>query len=162
MKQKRLILQTALVLLLSVGVLSGGMLHIFASDLPEQTVDTEALSPDIAPTTEEDAEMPDTDLPEADTPALNETVLLTQEQLAEKFGSYTHESEQDGKRVVTLFSEDQLAELIARREAGELMLLTGQEMLYLLDDTKRLFENYDVVCVRDLDGSLYTYPGLSF
>lgn len=162
MKQKRLILQTALVLLLSVGVLSGGMLHIFASDLPEQTVDTEALSPDIAPTTEDDAEMPDTDLPEADTPALNETVLLTQEQLAEKFGSYTHESEQDGKRVVTLFSEEQLAELIARREAGELMLLTGQEMLYLLDDTKRLFENYDVVCVRDLDGSLYTYPGLSF
>ena len=159
MKQKRLILQTASVLLLSFCVLSAGMLHIFASDLPDKTLEGESFSPDVQPTPKNDGTVSEEG---TDTPALDSTVLLTQEQLAEKFGIYTHVSEQDGKRVVTLFSEAQIAELNARRDGGELMLLTGQELLYLLDDTKRLFENYDVVQIHDPDGAWHTYPGLSF
>lgn len=159
MKQKRLIFHTALTLLLSFCILSAGMLHIFAGELTDKTLDSESMTPDVqVPDKEEGALSGEGTV----TPALDSTVLLTQEQLSEKFGTYTHVSEQDGKRVVTLFSEAQIAELNARRDGGELMLLTGQELLYLLNDTKRLFETYDVVQIHDPDGARHTYPGLSF
>ena len=128
MKQKRLILHTALTLLLSFCILSAGMLHIFAGELTDKTLDSESMTPDVqVPDKEEGALSGEGTV----TPALDSTVLLTQEQLSEKFGIYTHVSEQEGKRVVTLFSEAQIAELNARRDGGELMLLTGQELLYL-------------------------------
>lgn len=166
MKQKRLFLKTALILVLSLSLLTGGMLHIFASDLSVKDVSDEALAPDVAPppTGDQTLDSDDATIP----PDGSDLVIddgskpVTLEQLSEKFGVYTTVTEENGQSVVTLFSEEQIAALKALRENGGNMLLTGQEMLYLLDDTKRLFEEYDIVRVRDLDGTVYSYPGVSF
>ena len=160
MKQRILIWRTAAVLLLSVSLLAVGMLHIFATDPPAQELEDNPLAPDIEPTTVGQEGEP---TPSTEQTVVNDgTVPMTMEQLKDKFDVYTHISEENGKRVATLFTPEQIAEINASRSAGETMLLTGQEMLYLLDNTQRLFEEYDLVRVTDLDGTVYSYPGVSF
>ena len=85
-----------------------------------------------------------------------------QELLQKKFDAYNTVTEEDGKRVVTIFSEEQIADIRTRRENGEWFWLSSEEMLYLINDTVKLFETYDVVKVRDLEGNLKKYYGLSF
>lgn len=175
-KRNSLIIKTALALVLSLCVLSGSMVYIFASDLTPRTVGDDALTPDV-PTIELDngTEAPTPPAEGQTTPSLpvepetpgDVTVTdpskpVSQEQLAAKFAEYTHASEENGKKVVTLYSAEQIAAINARRAAGEIMLLNTNELLYLLDDTKRLFEEYDIIRVVDLDGTTYSYPGVSF
>lgn len=85
-----------------------------------------------------------------------------QELLQKKFDAYNTVTEEDGKRVVTIFSEEQIADIRTRRENGEWFWLSSEEMLYLINDTVKLFEEYDAVYIRDLDGNLKKYYGLSF
>ena len=75
-----------------------------------------------------------------------------QELLQKKFEIYNTVTEEDGKSVVTIFSEEQIEDIRTRRENGEWFWLSGEEMLYLINDTVKLFETYDVVKVRDLEG----------
>ena len=75
-----------------------------------------------------------------------------QELLQKKFEVYNTVTEEDGKSVVTIFSEEQIADIRTRRENGEWFWLSSEEMLYLINDTVKLFETYDVVRVRDLEG----------
>ena len=75
-----------------------------------------------------------------------------QELLQKKFEVYNTVTEEDGKSVVTIFSEEQIADIRTRRENGEWFWLSSEEMLYLINDTVKLFETYDVVKVRDLEG----------
>lgn len=75
-----------------------------------------------------------------------------QELLQKKFEVYNTVTEEDGKSVVTIFSEEQIEDIRARRENGEWFWLSSEEMLYLINDTVKLFETYDVVKVRDLEG----------
>ena len=79
-----------------------------------------------------------------------------------KFGEYCFESEQDGKRVITIYSYEQITDINARREEGEWFSLTAEEIEYLIWDTKNLLDNYDIVRIRSLDGSISTYYGVSF
>ena len=85
-----------------------------------------------------------------------------QELLQKKFEVYNTVTEEDGKSVVTIFSEEQIADIRTRRENGEWFWLSSEEMLYLINDTVKLFEEYDVVYIRDLEGKLNKYYGLSF
>lgn len=85
-----------------------------------------------------------------------------QELLRKKFDAYNTVTEEDGKSVVTIFSEGQIADIRTRRENGEWFWLSSEEMLYLVNDTVKLFEEYDVVYIRDLEGNLKKYYGLSF
>ena len=80
-----------------------------------------------------------------------------QELLQKKFEIYNTVTEEDGKSVVTIFSEEQITDIRTRRENGEWFWLSGEEMLYLINDTVKLFETHDVVKVRDLEGKLKAF-----
>ena len=80
-----------------------------------------------------------------------------QELLQKKFDAYNTVTKEDGKRIVTIFSEEQITDIRTRRENGEWFWLSGEEMLYLINDTVKLFETYDVVKVRDLEGNLKAF-----
>ena len=80
-----------------------------------------------------------------------------QELLQKKFEVYNTVTEEDGESVVTIFSEEQITDIRTRRENGEWFWLSSEEMLYLINDTVMLFETYDVVKVRDLEGNLKTF-----
>ena len=185
-KRNSLIIKAAIAVMLSLCVLAGGMVHIFASDVATQPVDNQDIAPEIPafeaeqettdttpPTSTEQDESGTTEPPapekapdqteEPDDIIVSDTTKpVSQEQLAAKFAGYTHVSEENGKKVVTLYTQEQIAAINARRNAGEIMLLNTTELLYLLDDTKRLFEEYDIIRVTGLDGTTYSYPGLSF
>ena len=177
-KRNSLIIKAALALVLSLSVLSGGMVYIFASDVTPQAVENDALTPEVpefendlstetTPPATQDPNEGDTTTPtEPETPGdvtVSDTDKpVSQEQLAAKFAEYTHVSEENGKKIVTLYSAEQIAAINEKRSAGEIMLLNTTELLYLLDDTKRLFEEYDIICVTGLDGTIYSYPGVNF
>ena len=177
-KRNSLFIKAALALVLSLCVLSSGMVYIFASDVEAQPAGNDALAPEVsapenslgtetAPPATQTPDTGDTTTPtEPETPGdvtVSDTEKpVSQEQLAAKFAEYTHVTEENGKSVVTLYSAEQIAAINARREGGELMLLNTTELLYLLDDTKRLFEEYDIIRVIGLDGTTYSYPGVSF
>ena len=80
-----------------------------------------------------------------------------QELLQKKFEVYNTVTEEDGKSVVTIFSEEQIEDIRARRENGEWFWLSSEEMLYLINDTVKLFETYDIVYIRDLEGNLKAF-----
>ena len=206
-KRNPLIIKAVIALMLSLCVLSGGMVHIFASDISPKTVENDALTPNV-PTYEQQEQDPDsapamppeesqenediqdpvappaddpTDAPEevpqaplgnTQTPSEpsvpgNITVTdpnkpVSQEQLAQKFAEYTHVNEETSTRIVTLYSAEQIAAINARRAAGEQMPLSNEEVLYLINDTIKLFEIYDIVQIVDLTGTLHTYRGISF
>lgn len=86
----------------------------------------------------------------------------SQELLQKKFNAYNTVTEEDGKRVVTIFSEEQIADIRTRRENGEWFWLSSEEMLYLINDTVKLFEEYDVVRVYDLDKQERIYGRADF
>lgn len=96
------------------------------------------------------------------TPDLAVNAPTSQELLQKKFEIYNTVTEEDGKSVVTIFSEEQITDIRTRRENGEWFWLSGEEMLYLINDTVKLFETYDIVYIRDLEGNLKKYYGLSF
>ena len=160
MKHRHVWISAVGMLLLSALLLSGSMLHIFAGDLPAYPLPTEPFAP--TGTTAQGDSAPQDDPTDGDIVLRDDSQPIPKQELDATFGVYTHVTEENGKQVVTVFSEEQIAAINARRDAGETMLLCGQEMLYLLDDTKRLFETYDIVRIRDLDGTLYTFPGLRF
>ena len=87
---------------------------------------------------------------------------LTKRQLQKKYAKYNTVTEENGKSVVTIFSEEQIDDFNARRNNGEWFWLSTEEMLFLIEDTIRLFETYDLVYIRGLDGVLHKYYGLSF
>ena len=86
----------------------------------------------------------------------------TKRQLQKKYAKYNTVTEENGKSVVTIFSEEQIDDFNARRNNGEWFWLSTEEMLFLIEDTISLFETYDIVYIRGLDGVLHKYYGLSF
>ncbi|MBR4054149.1 MAG: hypothetical protein IKK06_05040 [Clostridia bacterium] len=80
-----------------------------------------------------------------------------QELLQKKFDAYNTVTEEDGKSVVTIFSEEQIKDFNNRRDNGEWFSLSAEEALFLISDTKRLFENYDIIRIRNIDGTIKTY-----
>ena len=96
------------------------------------------------------------------TPDLAVTAPTSQELLQKKFNAYNTVTEENGKSVLTIFSEEQIKDFNDRRDNDEWFWLSSEEMLFLIDDTVKLFEEYDLVYIRDLDGNLKKYYGLSF
>lgn len=88
------------------------------------------------------------------TPDLAINAPTSQELLQKKFGVYNTVTEENGKSVVTIFSEEQIKAFNDRRNKGEWFWISSEEMLFLIEDTVRMFETYDAVCIRDLEGSV--------
>lgn len=91
-----------------------------------------------------------------DTDAALEETPVPQTALQTKFGAYIHE-EENGARAV-LFSDEQIAELLAVREAGKRNPLPYDEVLFLINDSARLYHAYDEIV---LDSALVERLGLS-
>lgn len=181
-KRNSLIIKAALAVMISLCVLTGGMVHIFASNVATQPVDNQDIAPEIPafeaeqettdttpPTSTEQDESGTTEPPAPDQTEEPDDIIVSdtskpvsQEQLAAKFAGYTHVSEENGKKVVTLYTQDQIAEINARRAAGEQMPMSNDEVLYLINDTIKLFESYDIVRIVDISGTVHSYRGISF
>ncbi len=84
------------------------------------------------------------------------------EQMEGEFGKYTFVSEEKGKTVAGIYKQEQIREFADRREDGEWYTITYDEMCYLVEDTFKLFEEYDLVRITDIEGKVHTYYGLSF
>jgi len=143
---KSLFFKTLISLLLATAVLSSGMLLIAASDETSKPLEDENLTPDVSEIIEDSID-----------PTVNE-----QKVFAEKFDAYTVISEEEGKSEVTIYTEEQIADFVARRENGEWFSLTADELLYLTNDTIALFDRYETIRILDLDGKTNVYHGKSF
>lgn len=79
-----------------------------------------------------------------------------------QFGEYSFVYEENGKSIITIFTEEQIADIKSKRENGELFELSVDDIKFIINDTFEIFENYDIIKVRDISGNLNTYRGLSF
>ena len=79
-----------------------------------------------------------------------------------KYGEFSVISEQGEKRIITLYSAEQITELTERRENGEWFSLSTEEILFLIEDTQRLFLEFDLIRIRDLKGNVHTFRGDKF
>lgn len=96
------------------------------------------------------------------TPETAVAAPTAQDLLQKKFDTYNTVTEKDGKKTVTIYSEQQISDFNTRRHNGEWFWLSSEETLFLINDTIKLFETYDEVYVRALDGTVKKYYGLSF
>ncbi len=68
-----------------------------------------------------------------------------QKKLQQKFSVYQAETECDGKRILTLFTREQTEKLLALRENGRRNPLSYDEILFLINDSIRLYERCDEI-----------------
>lgn len=180
---KRLFFRSALSLLLAVCLLTSGLMLMGMAETEDKDVETDSLAPDVSeliPLPSEDTEeTPDDEnpekVPEDETdesvpeeepeffPGITDTTApVPQEQLAGKFGQYSYVSEVDGKKVVSIYTPEQVQDIVYRTAWGETFSLTAEDILFIIDDTVKLFSEYDVISVTGIDGETVSYPGVSF
>ena len=75
---------------------------------------------------------------------------------------YVFTSVENGKTVATVFSEAQVKDIVKRRESGEWLCLSVQDIKTIVAETAKLFEDFDLVRVRNLHGEVHVYYGRSF
>lgn len=88
--------------------------------------------------------------------------ITNAEQLEGKFGEYCFAEEKDDLKILTIYSAEQITELKSKLESKEGLILTSEEIQFLIEDTISLFSSYDIIYVRALDGTVETYYGLPF
>lgn len=84
------------------------------------------------------------------------------EEVIEKIDQYTTISTVGEQTIATVFDLDFVTDIRTRREQGEILHLSDDEVQYIIQNTIKLFEEYDLVRVYDKDGTLHTYRGLDF
>lgn len=124
------LIKSAGLILLFVFLLAASILSLSLSDGKTQPNDNTLLTPEAAV-----------------------AAPTAQDLLKKKFDAYNTVTENDGKKTVSIYSEDQIADFRARRENGEWFWLSSEEMLFLIHDTVQMFETYDIVHVRSIDGT---------
>ncbi len=150
MLKKVLILLFAFVLLLS------GCESAENSVPPAESSDTAVSAPEASK--EEETSKP----PVVIQPPESSDIPIDGEQMEGEFGKYTFISEENGKTVAGIYKKEQIKEFSERKEKGEWYTITYDEMCYLVEDTFKLFEEYDLVRITDINGEVHTYYGLSF
>ncbi len=75
---------------------------------------------------------------------------------------YVFTSVENGKTVATVFSEVQVKEIVQRRGSGDWLCLSAQDIKDIVAETAKLFEDFDLVRVRNLHGEVHVYYGWSF
>jgi hypothetical protein len=76
-----------------------------------------------------------------------------QKEMEKKFSVYNHVTEENGKKILTLFSEEQAEEQWTKRQSGEEFRLTYDEILFLINDSVRIYETYDEIILPDAEVS---------
>ena len=78
-----------------------------------------------------------------------EDVPEAQKEMEKKFSVYNHVTEENGKKILTLFSEEQAEEQWMKRQNGEDFRLTYDEILFIISDSQRLYETYDEIVLTN-------------
>ncbi|MBO5735250.1 MAG: hypothetical protein J6S15_04040 [Clostridia bacterium] len=99
---------------------------------------------------------------------MGETVSVTpedtpeaQKEMEKKFSVYNHVTEENGKKILTLFSEEQAEEQWMKRKNGEEFRLTYDEILFLINDSERLYETYDEIILTNANAYGISEPSES-
>lgn len=116
----------------------------------------------ISEASEEESRGYETSVPEISIPETSEPETSIPEEVIEKIDKYTTVSKIGEKTAATVFDPEFVAEINAKREKGEILMLTDDEIKYIISNTIKLFEEYDIVRVYDKDGVLHSYRGLNF
>lgn len=91
--------------------------------------------------------------------AVIEDAPVSQDSMQEKHAKYLQVSE-DGKEV-TVFTDEQLDELLAVRASGKRNAVTYDDILYIINDSVRIYSTYDTVVLnadlaKQLDLNVFT------
>lgn len=83
-------------------------------------------------------------------PPVIEETPIAQSELQKKFGAYgREETGERGERIFRLFTEEQIEESLTLRKNGERRMLTYEEILFLINDSIRMYFEYDKILVTD-------------
>jgi len=79
-------------------------------------------------------------------PSVIEQTPTAQNDMQKKFGAYGYEETgENGEKIFYLFSEEQIAESVNLREDGVRRSLTYDELLFLINDSVRMYYEYDKI-----------------
>ena len=84
------------------------------------------------------------------------------EPLDSMLGEYSFVSCENEKNIIQFYIEEQIQEFQSKQNKGERYSLTKEELNFIVSDTISVFEEYDIIYIRDIDGNLHKYYGLSF
>ena len=83
-------------------------------------------------------------------PSVIEEAPSAQSEMQKKFGAYgREETGENGERVFRLFTEEQIEESLTLRKNGERRSLTYEEILFLINDSIRMYFEYDKIILTD-------------
>jgi hypothetical protein len=83
-------------------------------------------------------------------PNVIEETPAAQSALQKKFGAYgREETGENGEKIYRLFTEEQIAESLSLREKGERRSLTYEEITFIINDSIRMYFEYDRIIVTD-------------
>lgn len=75
---------------------------------------------------------------------------------------YTFFSQSQGKTIANIFSSADIYDITSRKQNGEIFSLTSQEIDFIIENTIKLFQEYDYVRITDINNNEHFYYGLSF
>ena len=139
MKAKKLALITLTLITVSALLLTGSLALLAGPSEDETPLPEGSALPDVSEiaTSGDEIAVPD----EGEKPAVNDQVLT---------------KEEDGKTVVSFLSEEELNLLAERRENGEWLSLSAEEMAAMVKETVDLFYSCHTMEVGSLVDGVYT------
>ena len=94
-------------------------------------------------------------------PSVVEETPTAQSEMQKKFGAYGKEATGiNGEKVFYLFTEEQIEESLQMRRNGERRSLTYDEIIFIINDTIRIYQEYDQIVMTDF--SEHTVSGQKF
>jgi len=177
MKQNNLFLKSFISIILSGAMLLSAMLLIGVSGMKTKAAEDTMLSPDVTEIIEAEEVTDAVDTGESEEEYIEDFEDSTVGRPIEaqdfefptlsgvyggKFDAYNTVTEENGLDVVTIYSPETVSDFASRRAGGEWFKLTEQEILYIISDTKELLNEYDIVRVYNLDGSVNEYYGVGY
>ncbi len=79
-------------------------------------------------------------------PEVIEEAPTAQSEMQKKFGAYgKEETGENGEKIFHLFTEEQIAETLKLREDGVCRALTYDELIFLINDSVRMYYEYDKI-----------------
>lgn len=125
---KRIVIIAAALVLISALLLCGCMYFISDAPIESKEYEPEQMS----------------------RPEVIEETPTAQSEMQKKFGAYGKEEiGENGEKIFRLFTEEQIEETLKLREDGVCRALTYDELLFLINDSVRMYFEYDKIFLPD-------------